>query len=430
MIIREHEKLPLKSDSFDKEWKEWREGMPLPSQGPGLDRWFFQWQWGTGQTHDSNADVATNDGSGYYATYVIGAQWLDKERTKPLVITTKRGCDKIDFLEMFSVCFHSGNASSDFSKIYDVDMNLPRIKAPELKSVLSPLIVVHFLSVVQSLVKRGLKKGYLQCEENLNKVRGHVSIMGNERTNVMIRRFNKVVCNYQKYTTDIPENRLIKKALLFAQAILDNTASSKGMTSLKQVANLCLSAFCEVNEQIEVWEVKNIKRHKMFKEYDDAIRLAQMILRRYDYSITNIDSAESDYCPVFWLDMSLLYEHYVFGLLREAYGEKIHYQERGYTGYPDFVCYNPNIVMDTKYIPGFGQNHIDAYIIRQLSGYARDSRLFKEQPAEVIPCVVIYPKEGVAANPFKSKSLDDLFTEKETYATDFYKIAVPLPTIG
>lgn len=37
-------------------------------------------------------------------------------------------------------------------------MEQPRIKAPELKSVLSPLIVVHFLSIVKEIVKRGLKK--------------------------------------------------------------------------------------------------------------------------------------------------------------------------------------------------------------------------------------------------------------------------------
>ncbi len=51
--------------------------------------------------------------------------------------------------------------------------------------------------------------------------------------------------------------------------------------------------------------------------------------------------------------MPLLYEHYVLGLLREAYGNQIRYQEPGHTGYPDFICYDPLLVMDTKYIPRF-----------------------------------------------------------------------------
>ena len=62
-------------------------------------------------------------------------------------------------------------------------MEQPRIKAPELQSVLSPLIVVHFLSVVRAIVQGGLKKDYIQREENLKKVKGHISVLRHERTN-------------------------------------------------------------------------------------------------------------------------------------------------------------------------------------------------------------------------------------------------------
>lgn len=421
--IREHEKIPY---AYPELMNRWEEGMRLPNQKPGLDRWFFHWQWDSSSSDKSEGNAKGNT-AGYYASYFIGAQWVAKGDS--LVVTTKEGCDKIDFLEMFSVCFNSGIASDEFSRIYEVDMEQPTIEAPELKSVLSPLIVVHFLSVVQRLVKRGLKKDYVQCGDNLNKVRGHISVLCNERTNVMQQRFDRIFCNYQQYTVNNPENRLIKKALLFSKNVLQRVAASKGMKSLMQNINLCLSVFNGVDEQIEVWEVKNIKHHKLFKEYGDAIRLAQMILRQYDYSITNIDSWKNDDCPVFWLDMSLLYEHYVWGLLKEAYGEKIHYQKYGYTGYPDFICYEPKMVMDTKYIPRLGQSHIDTYIIRQLSGYARDKHLFKELSAESIPCIVIYPEQGRATNPFKSKNLNDLLKESESYAWNFYKVAVPLPTL-
>ena len=158
--MREHEKIPYDSLAFQEYWGE---GMRLPGQSNGLDRWFFQWQWrNSSQTNDVESDQPMVTESGYYASYVIGAQWFDKAKTLPLVITTKYGCDRIDFLKMFSVCFNSGIESKEFSKIYGVDMEQPRIKAPELKSVLSPLIVAHFLSVVKEIVKRGLKKDYVQ----------------------------------------------------------------------------------------------------------------------------------------------------------------------------------------------------------------------------------------------------------------------------
>ena len=41
----------------------------------------------------------------------------------------------------------------------------------------------------------------------------------------------------------------------------------------------------------------------------------------------------------FWIDMSLLYEHYVLGALRKAYGPKILYQANVTTGKLDFRRY-------------------------------------------------------------------------------------------
>lgn len=426
----EHEKIPYNSFDFQHIWKD---GMRLPAQSQGLDRWFFQWQWHNPLDIErcEEDDTVVESPSGYYASYVIGAQWFDEEKkTMPLVVTTKHGCDKVDFLNMFSTCFNSGISAEEFSRIYEVDMEQPRIRAPQLNSVLSPLIIVHFLIVVQEIIKRGLKKDYVERENNLNKVKGRIDISRNERTNIMRKRYDKVFCRYQEYSENIPENRLLKKALLFSRQILHHSAISKSLIPLRHTVNQLLSSFYGVDDRIEVWEVKSIKHHKIFKEYDEAIRLAQMILRRYDYNITNINSPAEEYCPVFWVDMSLLYEHYVFGLLKEAYGDKIKYQSRGYTGYPDFICYEPKIIMDTKYIPRFERGKIDVDIARQLSAYARDRLLFKEPPTENIPCLIIYPKEGEPQNPFKDTPLTKLIENEDKHLWNFHRIAVRLPTLA
>ena len=44
-----------------------------------------------------------HDPWGYYASYVIGAEWIDQKEA--LVVTTKRGMEEIDFLTMFMTCF-------------------------------------------------------------------------------------------------------------------------------------------------------------------------------------------------------------------------------------------------------------------------------------------------------------------------------------
>lgn len=424
MLYQEHQQL----DGISSPHEKWKEGMRLPSKQE-KDRWFFRWQWNGIFPGEEDEKAETEEEAGYYTTYVIGAQWFDDE--EPLVVTPKAGCSKIDFLQLFSRCLQAGFELEAFSEIYGIDMEQPRIKAPELQSVLSPLIVVHFLSVVRAIVQGGLKKDYIQREENLKKVKGHISVLRHERTNVLRKRPDKVFCRYQEYSVDIPENRLLKKALNFVRQLLQTLPHSESRSSLEHTLNQCLSAFAHVSDEIEVWELKHLKHQKLFRTYSEAIRLAQLILRRYDYSLTNIQSSEED-CPVFWLDMPLLYEHYVLGLLREAYGNQILYQAKGSTGYPDFICLDPRLVIDTKYIPSLGsKSKISSDIIRQLAGYARDRKLFKKCPTEHIPCLVIYPEEGSEGNPFRDKPLRKLLyeIEEEKSAWGFYRLAVPLPTL-
>ena len=426
MLYQEHQRL----DGISSPHQKWKEGMCL---SPKADRWFFRWQWNGIFPREEDEEAETDKRAGYYTTYVIGAQWFDEH--EPLVITPKAGCSNIDFLQLFSRCLQAGFELEAFSEIYGIDMEQPRIKAPELQSVLSPLIVVHFLSVVRAIVQGGLKKDYIQREENLKKVKGHISVLRHERTNVLRKRPDKVFCRYQEYSVDIPENRLLKKALHFVRQLLQTFPHSESRSSLEHTLNQCLSAFAHVSDEIEVWELKHLKHQKLFRTYSEAIRLAQIILRRYDYSLTKIQSSEEE-CPVFWLDMPLLYEHYVLGLLREAYGNQIRYQELGHTGYPDFICLDPRLVMDTKYIPSLGsKSKISSDIIRQLSGYARDRKLFKKCPTEHIPCLVIYPEEGTETNPFlrdgKPIPIDELLqrVKKEKSAWGFYRLAVPLPVL-
>ena len=422
MRYQEHQRLT----GIPSRHPKWEEGMPL-KQESGLDRWFFRWWQENSAPRDEEEEELENESSGYYASYVIGAQWFDEQES--LVITPKVGCDRIDFLRLFSGCLQSGIEAKEFSKIYEIDLNQPRIKAPELQSVLSPLIIVHFLSVVREVLRAGLKKDYVQREENLKKVKGHIAILRHERTNVLRKRPDKVYCRYQEYSVDIPENRLLKKALIFSRQILSTLPLGASRASLEHALHQCLSAFAHVGDEIEVSELKHFKYQKLFRTYSEAIRLAQIILRRYDYSLTNIESKE-EACPVFWLDMSLLFEHYVLGLLREAYGDKVKYQAEGYTGRPDFICQDPMLVMDAKYIPRFnGGGKLHTYIIRQLSGYARDRKLFGEPPTEPIRCLVIYPKLGKAENPFLGKAIKELLVEKEETAWRFYRFAVPLPTL-
>ena len=374
---------------------------------------------------------------GYYASYVIGAEWIDDKNA--LVVTTKRGMEEIDFLSMFMTCFSSDLSVESFANIYNIDSDAPIIHAPSLKGVLSPLIVLHFLGVVSRL--KSLKKGYVHYSENLKKVKGRIQVMKNERKNIASKRFDRVFCNYDEYTVDIAENRLIKKALLFSSQILRTITKNHSIGNrTKLMLSKSLALFENVSDDVQIKEVSLIKGHKLFTEYNEAIRLAKLILLRFDYSISKTSSLDENVTP-FSLDMSLLYEHYVYGLLNEAYGDKISYQFKGKTGFPDFLYRSTGFkaILDTKYIPKYENSSLDNNVIRQLSGYSRDIPILRQLGYEDIdeessipnvPCIIIYPKEGRdVKNPFANKTLRGLCTTPIRKLARFYKIRIPLPVM-
>ena len=378
-----------------------------------------------------------HDPWGYYASYVIGAEWIDDKEA--LVVTTKRGMEEIDFLTMFMMCFSSDLSVESFTEIYNIDSEAPVIHAPSLKGVLSPLIVLHFLGVVSRI--KSLKKGYVHYSENLKKVKGHIKVVKNERKNIASKRFDRVFCDFDEYTVNIPENRLIKKALLFSSQILRTITENHSVgNKAKLMLSKSLALFENVTDEVQIKEVSLIKGHKLFSEYNEAVRLAKLILRRYDYSISKTSSLDEN-VPPFTLDMSLLYEHYVYGLLNEAYGDKISYQYKGKTGFPDFLYCSSSFkaILDTKYIPKYENVSIDNNVIRQLSGYSRDIPILRhlgydeineKSPVPNVPCVIIYPKEGDdVMNPFVKKKLRELCTTPVRKLARFYKICIPLPVM-
>lgn len=375
---------------------------------------------------------------GYYASYYIGAEWIDDNEA--LVVTTKRGMENIDFLSMFMTCFSSNLALDSFSKIYTIHSELPSIEAPSLRGVISPLIVLHFIGVVNRI--RTLKKGYVHRSENLKKVKGKINILKNERKNISLKRYDRIFCNYDEYSVDIPENRLLKKALLFSQRMVKRMGEHHhSYNTIRQMLARSLSMYENVSDDVDIKEIRQIKGHKLFNEYAEAIRLAKLVLSHFDYSINKVSERDNKIVP-FVLDMSLLYEHYVYGLLYEAYQNNIVYQFKGKTGYPDFLyCSNGfKAILDSKYIPKYEKGTlVDIYVIRQLSGYSRDIPILKRlgyddinenSPIPSVPCVIIYPKEAkTEGNPFMGKRLKELCINPIHRISQFYIISIPIPII-
>lgn len=390
----------------------------------------------------------------FTASYYIGASWLVKNELA-VIVTPKM--ENIDFVTMFLAALEvdTKNESDYFAKCYGIQFDEPTIETDEQLNQLTPLLVLHFVSLLERLVKRGLKKDYIVREENLKtKVKGRLLITKHLQKNVFQQRSDRAYCQYQEYTDDIPENRLLKKALLFADRIINNYESLKTQSSYFEIQSRLSklkNRLDGVSDEIEPYQVQKISTNKLFKEYKESIRVAKMLLRRYDYSISKA-SQEQYTTPPFWIDMSRLYEMWVYSQLEKAYPGQIQFQVKGHCGTAvDFIKKDECLIMDAKYKPHYDYSNrgiIDD--IREISGYARDTKILKALNADEqeIKCLIIYPEPLVFIQDIDNSEEDTYYAlsdeckeinnfdgdlipifSKIKMFRNFYKICVTLPVI-
>lgn len=380
----------------------------------------------------------------YKASYFIGADWLSDDL--PIVVMPKM--ENIDYMKMFLCALDFELPSDYFSLFYGIDFDKKEIACEGLKDEVTPLLIIHFLSAVKKLLKRGLKKDYILKEENLNsKVKGHIQISKNIQKNIIPQLLDRTYCRFQEYSVDHPENRLLKKALLFVERYLSQHAELKTINRLRSELNSSLSRFEMVSEEIELSQIRTIANNKLYREHTEAVKIAKQILRRFSYSIHAV-SYSLQKVPVFWMDMSRLYEVYVYSLLYRAYGDKIEFQVPGYRGTAvDFIMKDNNLIIDTKYKPHYGDGNMGIIDdVRQISGYARDKKILKrlqgeERNEDIVPhCLIIYPDkdESLIDSEDEEKDKDvkgfegiDLIKDavKLKAFHRFYKLSVKLPLI-
>jgi len=369
------------------------------------------------------------------ASYYIGASWLVKDSAtintkedKAVVVTPK--IENIDFVEMFILALRHLPSANYFSKFYGINLQQPFISCNIFNNQLTPLLIIHFISVMQEVVAKNLKRGYIVREENLNaKIKGKIVVSLNTHKNILHKRDDHVYCRFQEYTTDIPENRLLKKALLFANKALNSfygIKCHKGYAELQQRINHLLNFFDNVSDQIEVYQIKNITSNKLFSCYNDATLLAKIILKRFDYSI-NEAGEQQETIPPFWIDMSRLYEVYVYSKLEEAYPGLIKFQEPGHCKTAaDFIKIDERLIIDTKYKPHYDYSSKGILNdIREISGYARDEKILKALKINkgcnlLIPCLIIYPEPVLpTGNCLTDEERNELSGEKDNPNTFF-----------
>lgn len=376
------------------------------------------------------------------SSYFVGVQWL---RENELFVHVYPKFDKeetveVDYLKMLRQAFSTTESIKHLNQLTHIDFDQPSISIDQKDDLLTPLLVIQYMQLLKHIVQKGLKKSYFRVNRNLrSRVKGKVMVNETIKTNHARQKMLHTVCTYDEFGVDHLENRLLKKAFVFGQRALEGLRKAQpGVDALDESIRYVSPAFQMVGDELDHREVRHFKTNPLYKEYEEALKLAKLILKRYGYNITKTESAGKVETPPFWIDMSKLFELYVLQKLKEKFpvhGEVI-YQPSINGRYPDYLIKSTDgdykVVVDAKY-KKYNSTNVNIEDIRQIAGYARMTGVYgllglDLEKSKNIDCLIIYPDVQNDVESFeKMKFLND--KNKLSNYEGIFKIGVALPLI-
>lgn len=376
-------------------------------------------------------------------SYCIGVDWLDTKTA--IYIAPKLNSKKtkeeinlveVDYIKMLFSSLKYIETTNEINDLFEIKWNKPEIEINQTQDLLTPLLVIQYLSLLKTIIRKGLKKSYYKVENNLNsRVKGKVLVGKTIKQNILKNKQLNTYCQYDEFGVNGLENRLLKKAFVFIKMYLPTFNKINHNEFTTDLFNYIAPAFENISEEVELNEIKYSKTNAFYKEYLEATRLAKLILKRFGYNISNVEK-QTILTPPFWIDMSKLFEYYVLGLLKKQYPNQgeVKFQLNCHNTHEiDYLLDSgeTKMIIDAKYKPRYKyKNGIDKEDFRQISGYARLKKVYDELKikdySKNIDCLVIYPDLEIQNNDLSNLKSQNNKIKKYI---GFYKIGVNLPII-
>ena len=370
-------------------------------------------------------------------SFFIGIDWLVKNELAIYVAPkVDSNNQQVNYLEILYSCLSIPEIAKHTDQLYEVKIDKDFIEIEQKQDLLTPLLVMHYLQLLKKIVRKGLKRSYYSVNHNLKgKIKGKIKVHRNIKKNFIKNKKTNTICQYDVFGFNSIENRILKHTLKFIQRYLSQTPTL--LNYIQPLLNYCQPAFVSISDDVDLNNLESIKHNSFYKEYKEAISIAELILKRFGYNVKNakVQPTGKTSVPPFWIDMSKLFEFYTLGLLKDRYGQKLIFQAQGTYGQPDFLLAGETnkFILDAKYKSRYQNEHYHIEDIRQLSGYSRDSKLLTklgyishEDQSKAVPhCIVVYIDQH--AQTVLPESLTD---DRIDGFTNFYKVGIAMPTIG
>lgn len=372
----------------------------------------------------------------FKTSYFVGVDWI-LENELPIFVQPKlnNASSEVNFILMLMEALEDSENFRHLDHLCQISFNKPLISVSQKQDLLSPLLVIQFLNILKKIVQKGLKKSYYKVESNLHsKVKGKILMNPTIKHNHTRLKKEQNFCSYDEFGVNNIENKILKKAFVFAQKQVISIQGIK-VKEISSLVNYIRPAFNSVDDNVLLEDLKNFHVNSLFKEYEQALKIAKLILKRFGYNIQNIN-AQKIKTPPFWIDMSKLFELFVFKKLRDAFplrGEVTYHKHFNYLE-PDYILKSKDgsfkLIVDAKYKPQYEEGNISTEDIRQVSGYARMKSVYDflniKDHNTTIDCLIIYSNQNALEEPIDKESL---YEHPEKNYVNVYKKGIALPSM-
>ena len=279
-----------------------------------------------------------------------------------------------------------------------------RAKLSATRMPLLEIFISEFLGTVEHIVKRGLRSDYRQRQDNLFALRGKLLMSPHLRQNLF--RADRFFTEYDEFSTDRPENRLLHAALRRVLLLSKTQANQRLARELEFV-------FTDVppSTQIRI-DFQNLRLDRGMGYYTDALAWARLIL---DEASPLIGSRYHS-APSLLFPMEAVFESYVakhlarqlappHTLKRYAHSHHLvrHREKNWFQLKPDLLVRHLErdlLVLDTKWklLDGFKANGTDKYGLSQSDFYQLHAYglSYLDGAGDV---VLIYPRTDEFSDP-------------------------------
>jgi 5-methylcytosine-specific restriction enzyme subunit McrC len=346
---------------------------------------------------------------------------LENERAQYLKLTTKKGFGKVLQAQNFVGVIQTkdGTTIEILPKISNIEneedsknillkmlktlkkspfKNLNTAHLQNSKTPLFEVFISMFLEELAKLIQKGIKNDYLSYEENLKFLKGKLKIAEQIKYNTIHKE--RFFVEYQEFSSDRVENRLIKTILEFLYK------KSKSHNNQQRIREF-LFVFDTIRTSHTITsDFAKIKLNRQMKAYEQVLLWSKTFLLENSFS----PYKGNDLAFALLFDMNLLFESYVASYLKKQ-GLDVRAQDRGkhlveepkkFALRPDLVIHKQNqiIIADTKYKVIKEEKDISQSDMYQLFAYGK-----KYQNQKLF---LIYPKNDVAELDLFYKYEDEL----------------------